>query len=147
MVLYIIMVITNLNKICLNCNEPFVAKRIDAIYCDERCSWTHYNKTKRGKNNTSIKPEEIPVISSVVEKESGLKKNIQILSSLEVDSRKGTEYSFEQLDSLGFNLDAYEFRVRLHNIDPIYNSHYTIIGNYKVFRTDFKTFLVYKMNS
>lgn len=153
-----------LNQICPNCLEPFTVKKQGTIYCSDWCCDTYYNHHIRGKRYTIIHSTTKPNSNSLVENlqikptsellkndaalkgASALQKNIQILSALEINSRKGTHYDISYLHNLSFNFNAFEFRARLHNIDDKYNCRYLIMGDFKLFRTDYKTILVHKVN-
>jgi hypothetical protein len=147
-------------RICPNppCGRPHMVKNKSRDYCSDKCADDHYNFIRKYRQqHEAEKGKKVELEKSTIEAEKQKEidwkldpewlkihnNNIDILSSLAIDSANGTQFPLDYLINLGANLTAYTAIGTYYTIDETYNSRSLVIGDYKLYLIDYNVILVY----
>jgi hypothetical protein len=145
------------------CKKPHMVSNRGKDYCSNKCADDHYNMLRRLKKQAqraeaarfltirepALFMESEPVPSSVPQAEvapsmalSGLEKNINILSALDLDSVHGSVFTYDALVGNGFDFGAYSASSKNFNIPEQHFSNYLTYGAYRIYRVTADGFLI-----
>jgi len=140
-------------RICPNCKIQFMTNHLSRDFCNDKCADDYYNKHRRltkqatviVEENKMMKPhQEVLATSSSPPTNNDLEKNIQILDQLKINPEKGSFFSQEELNSLGFNFFANSGTGKVPDNDPA--CHYVSFAQYRIFRIGISILLI-KLNN
>jgi|GEM_PF-4712859 len=134
-------------RVCLYqfCLKPFMITDRNSEYCCKEHYDADYNRYRRNKKDDISNNSSSDVIAAPIQEEVNvLKKNIEILSKLSIDSTDGSIYAIESLEGLGFDYRFNTYKFPLCNTD---NSYCIMYGPYETFLTSPTEILIkYKTN-
>lgn len=130
---------------CANekCKKEFTANHMHTMHCCQRCH-DQKNNDKKLVPNSSIQiapkpPEPAQVINEEERIKAKVFRNVQLLSQLAIDEKKGTHFHISYLLQIGFDVFGYDVRLKEPNTDEQF---YFLIGHFKITKVSNEIFLI-----